>query len=202
MPRTAAPLLLPLFRSSAQARLLARVYLEPDRPAPLAELAKELGLDRAGVKREADRLESAGLVASERVGRQRILRPNRLSPYHDHLYGLLVTAFGPAALVGPALRNVPGIEEVFLFGSWAARYKGIPGPEPADIDVLVVGSPDRTTLYEIARELEAHLGREVNPVVVSRERWDAEDEGFIREVKAAPRVELNSEPERTAVAAS
>jgi predicted nucleotidyltransferase/biotin operon repressor len=170
--------------------LLARVYLEPDRPAHLAELAGELGLDRAGVKREADRLEDAGLVVSERVGRQRILRPNPNSPYYDHLHGLLLTAFGPAALVGPALHEVPGVEEAYLFGSWAARYAGVRGGDPADIDVLVVGSPDRTALYGVARELESLLGREVNPVVVSRERWDAEDEGFIREVKGSPLVEL------------
>jgi predicted nucleotidyltransferase len=183
-------LLLPLFRSRAQARLLARVYLEPDRPAHLAELAHELELDRGGVKREADRLEDAGLVVSDRVGRQRILRPNRDSPYYSHLHALLLTAFGPATIVGPALRDVPGVEEAYLFGSWAARYYGVPGSDPADIDVLVVGSPDRTALYGRARELESLLGREVNPVIVSRERWDAEDEGFIREVKGSPLVEL------------
>ncbi len=190
MARTASPLLLPLFRSQAQARLLARVYLEPDRRAHLAELAQELGLDRAGVKREADRLEEAGLVVSERAGRQRTLRPNRDSPYYDDLHGLLLTAFGPATLVGPALCDVPGVEEAYLFGSWAARYTGVAGSDPLDIDVLVVGSPDRTTLYGVARELESLLGREVNPVIVSRKRWDAEDEGFIREVKGSPLVEL------------
>ncbi|MBA3333870.1 MAG: ArsR family transcriptional regulator [Actinobacteria bacterium] len=190
MPRTASPLLLPLFRSAAQARLLARVYLQADRPAPLAELAHELGNDRGGVKREADRLEAAGLVLSERVGRQRLLKPNRESPYYGDLYGLLLTAFGPAALVGPALRDVPGIEEAYLFGSWAARYSGEAGSDPVDIDVLLVGSPDRTTVYAVASELEALLRREVNPIIVSRERWDAEDEGFIREVKGAPLVKL------------
>ena len=62
MSRTASPLLLPLFRSQAQARVLVRIYLEPDRPAPFADIAAELGLDRAGVKREVDRLEAAGLA--------------------------------------------------------------------------------------------------------------------------------------------
>lgn len=188
--------MLPLFRSDAQARLLARVYLVVDRPAPLAELARELGVDRGGVKREADRLEAAGLVVSDRVGRQRILRPNTKSPYYDHLHGLLLTAFGPAALIGPALREVPGVEQAFLFGSWAARYAGVPGGEPVDIDALLVGSPDRTAVYEVASELEAILGREVNPIIVSRERWEEGSEGFIREVKKSPLVELDLDRER------
>ena len=199
--RTQAPFLLPLFRSDGQARLLARVYLGSDRPAPLAELAQELDLDRGGVTREADRLEAAGLVKSERVGRQRILRPNETSPYYDDLHGLLLTAFGPAALIGPALREVPGIEHAFLFGSWAARYAGVPGSEPADIDVLLVGSPDRTAVYRVARELAPLLGREVNPIIVSRERWDDAEEGFIREVKSAPLLELDLDSDENHVGA-
>jgi len=190
VPRTASPILLPLFRSSAQARLLARIYLEPDKPAPLAGLAHELALDRAGVKREVDRLEAAGVVVSDRVGRQRIVRPNKRSPYYEHLYGLLLTAFGPGTLIGPAIRDVPGIEQAFLFGSWAARYSGEPGSEPADIDLLLVGSPDRSSVYGIARELTETIGREVNPIIVSRERWADASDGFIRDIKQSPLVEL------------
>lgn len=189
--RTPSPQLLPLFRSEGQGRLLARVYLDRDRPAPLAQLARELGLDDGGVTREADRLERAGLVRSERVGRSRILHPNERSPYYPDLYGLLLKAFGPGALVGPAFRDVAGIDEAFLFGSWAARYAGEPGHDPADIDVLLVGAPDRPSVYRIAGELESMLGREVNPVIVSRDRWDEASEGFIREVKDAPLLKLD-----------
>ena len=189
--RTSPPLLLPLFRSRAQARLLARIYLESDRPAPLAQIAAELGLDRAGVKREVDRLEEAGLVTTHRSGRQRLVRPNPESPYHDDLFGLLMTAFGPAAVVGPALAGVSGIEAAYLFGSWAARYSGNQGIAPHDIDVLVVGRPDRGELYRAAGALSDILHREVNPTIVSPERWDAAEEGFIRDVKSAPLVALD-----------
>ncbi|MBY0395205.1 MAG: winged helix-turn-helix domain-containing protein, partial [Thermoleophilia bacterium] len=58
------------------------MYLAADRPAPLAEIARELGIDSGGLTREADRLERAGLVRSERIGRQRLLRPNSESPYY------------------------------------------------------------------------------------------------------------------------
>jgi len=89
--RTKSSLLLSLFRSAGQGRLLARVYLDSDRPAPIAELARDAG----GVTREADRLGRAGLVSSERVGRQRLLRANPESIYYPELYGLLLKAFGP-----------------------------------------------------------------------------------------------------------
>lgn len=190
MARTSSPFLLPLFRSQAQARLLARIYLE-DRPAPLADIAAELDLDRAGVKREVDRLEQAGLVATDRVGRQRLVRPNPDSPYYDDLLGLLMTAFGPAAVVGPALADIDRVERAYLFGSWAARYTGEQGVAPDDIDVLIVGTPDRTEVYRAATALSDILHREVNPTIVSPERWDSSEEGFIRDVKNAPLIALD-----------
>jgi predicted nucleotidyltransferase len=189
--RTEAPPLLPIFRSEGQGRLLARVYLAPDRPAPLAEIARELGLDSGGLTREADRLERAGLVRSERIGRQRLLRPNTDSPYYNDLHGLLLTAFGPAAAIGPALGRISGVEAAYLFGSWAARYLGEPGPEPADVDLLVVGRPARAEVARVARDLSQRLGREVNPAIVSRRRWEEADEGFIRTVRSRPHIALD-----------
>lgn len=189
--RTDAPLLLPLFRSDGQGRLLARVYLSPDRPAPIAELARELDLDAGGLTREADRLEQAGLVRSERIGRQRLLRPNPDSPYHNALSKLLLTAFGPAALIGPALGGIDGVEEVFLFGSWAARYSGKEGHAPADVDVMVVGRPSRAAVARAAQELSERIGREVETTIVAAKRWREGSDGFIRTVKAGTLVPLD-----------
>jgi len=156
----------------------------------MAQLAAELELDRAGVKREADRLEAAGLLVSERIGRQRVLRPNEASPYYEHLYGLLLVGFGPATRIGAAICDVDGIERAYLFGSWAARYAGEPGEDPADIDLLIVGAPDRNEVYRIARGLSDELGREVNPTIVSPDRWRDADEGFLRQVKRSPLLSL------------
>lgn len=188
--RTPSPELLPLFRSRGQGRLLARVYLEPDKPAPLAQLARELELDDGGITREADRLERAGLVRSERVGRSRVLHPNEESPYYEHLYRLLLAAFGPATLIGPALAGISGVERAYLFGSWAARYQGEPGQPPADIDVLLIGTPEWGAVARVARELTSLLGREVNPTILSSDQWRDAEDGFVRQIKREPRVEL------------
>jgi predicted nucleotidyltransferase len=189
--RTSAPQLLPIFRSEGQGRLLARVYLQPDRSATLADIARELQLDDGGLTREADRLEQAGLIRSERVGRSRTLRPNEQSPYYRDLHSLLLKGFGPAALVGPALAGIEGVERAYLFGSWAARYSGEPGVAPGDVDILVIGTPDRGEVYRAASALTDVLHREVNPTIVSPERWDGGEDGFIRDVKGSPLVALD-----------
>ena len=186
--RTEPSLLLPLFRSDGQRRLLSRVYLAPDRPAPLSELARELAIDRGGLKREADRLERAGLVRSERVGRQRYLYPDASSPYFRDLYGLLVKAFGPATFIGSELGSIDGIEEAYLYGSWAARYHGETGLDPADIDVIVIGRPSRIAVAGAERRLTELLGRDVNVSIVAPEDWQAAESGFLQEVRRRPLV--------------
>jgi len=188
--RKPPPILLPLFRSEGQARLLARVYLFPNRPRPLADLGRELGIDRGTLTREADRLEQAGLVRSERIGRQRILHANTDSLYFSELNSLLLKALGPASLIGPAVAELPNVDMAFLIGSWAARYLGQAGPPPGDVDLLLIGSPEWGAVSRMARELTSVLGQEVNPTILSPEQWANQADGFVRQVRRDPRLEL------------
>jgi DNA-binding transcriptional ArsR family regulator len=191
--RTHNPQLLPLFRSRGQALLLARLFLYPDRPMSAAELASSLGVDPATILRESQRLERAGLVKRERVGRQLILRPNTDSPYSRDLQSLLAKAFGPKSLLEQELAGVDGIEVAYIFGSWAERMLGVPGPAPNDVDVLIVGDPDRRRLAQVASIVSQETEREVNPTVVSPPAWQAADSGFLRSVKNGPLVPLEIE---------
>lgn len=190
--RTPAPQLLPLFRSAGQGRLLARVYLQPDRPATIADIARELELDDGGLTREADRLEQARLIRSERVGRSRTLLPNEESPYFRDLYNLLLKAFGPVTVLAAELGSIEGIERAYLFGSWAARYGGESGPDPVDLDVIVVGDPrSGLELNEVAMHLFSRFGREVNFTVVEPAEWEAAESGFLRGVQSRPLVPID-----------
>jgi hypothetical protein len=77
--------------------------------------------------------------------------------------------------------SLPGATHVVIYGSWAARYAGIDGPAPADVDdqevdvldvvVLVVGDPARAEVYTAAERAEVRLGMPVNPTVRASSRW-------------------------------
>jgi predicted nucleotidyltransferase len=159
-------------------------------------LARELHLDAGGLTREADRLERAGLVISERIGRQRLLRPDEDSPFYASLHELLLRAYGPATVIGPALSLVANIDEAYIFGSWAARYLGETGPPPADIDVMIVGAPSRVLVGRALAPLSDILAREVNETIISSARWREAGEGFVRQVKRGPLVELHLDAEK------
>jgi predicted nucleotidyltransferase len=190
--RTSPPHLLPIFRSSGQAKLLTQLFALPEgENLTLAGLGRAAGLAPSRVHREVERLESAGLVRSERVGTARLVRPNIQSPYYPELRSLLLKAFGPAAVLEPLLREVPGVEEASLFGSWASRYLGEPGLAPGDIDLLVVGEVDPGQVYRVCRRAEDVLGRPVNPTILSRQEWTDPQSGFARAVQAGARLPLN-----------
>lgn len=155
----------------------------------MRELARELGLAPSRVHAEAQRLEDAGLIVSERVGGQRFLRPNATSPFYPELHSLLVKAFGPVPILESLLAEVPGIEEAFVYGSWATRYEGETGVTPEDVDLMVIGEPPVDEVYAAAEQAARELGREVSVTILSRAEWDA-DSSFTAAVRSGARVPL------------
>jgi hypothetical protein len=165
-PRGATPSLLPILRSRQQGEILTAVLGDPDTEVSLASLAEQLQLPYPSVHREIERAELAGFVVSRRLGNLRLVRANPDSPYYTGLTDVLLKAFGPPVVIGAELDGVPGVEEAFIFGSWAARYHEQQGPRPVgDIDLLVLGDPDRDALYEATARASAKLGREVQATI-------------------------------------
>lgn len=184
--RTSAPPLLPIFRSRLQGDLLARVLLQPG-SLTVSALARELAAPVPTVQREVSRLEDAGILVTQHVGRARLIEPNDANPVVRPLRDLVLLAFGPRQVIAEEFA-VLGPAEVLIFGSWAARYRGEPGSPPGDVDVLVIGQADREEVFDAAQRSEGRLGREVNTTVVSVDRWKASDEPFLRELKRRPLV--------------
>lgn len=184
-------MLLPLLRSALQGELLAWLFLHPDDEFPQMELAHLFGVSASGVTREVDRLAAAGLVHHRRLGNLRLVRAATETALSRPLTELLALTYGPIAVLPGLLRDVPGVDEAYIYGSWAARYQGEPGPVPRDIDVLAVGDPDDDDLYDVARTAERRLGREVNIRRVTPRDWDApEGNPLLESVRSRPLVKL------------
>lgn len=189
--------LLPLLRSPLLGELLAWVYLHPDEAYSVTDLARKLGRSQSTVSREADRLTTVGLVREVRRGNLRLLQANPDSPLAPPLTELLALTYGPVAVLGDLLATVPGVAEAYIYGSWAARYKGEPGLSPRDVDVLVIGEADEDNLFDAARAAEQRLGREVNIHQVSAKSWGSPGtDPFLASVRSRPLapVDLHREP--------
>ncbi len=182
-----APPLLPLLRSRPQAELLTMVLLSPNREWTLTELAKRIGSSVATAQREVTRAEQTGVIVSRRLGNTRLVTATT-SALTEPLTELLLRSFGPRQIVAEELAGLAGIDRAFLFGSWAARYVGQPGRAPADIDILVIGAPDRDDLDDAAQRASTRLAREVNVTIRSPTWWHDGVDGFHTEVTTRPLV--------------
>ena len=148
----------------------------------------------SSVHREVDRAESAGLVTSRKVGNTRLVRANTSSPYFEGLADVLVKAFGPPGVLAEELTGIDGIAAAYIYGSWAAAISGAssaPSRPVGDIDVLVLGSPDRDRLYAALSAAEPRLGRPVQ-IAVRPAGWLHSGEGsFHATVTQRPMVEID-----------
>ena len=188
--RTRPPALVPLFRSELQGKLLAALFEHPENEAAISDLARRLDAPVATVHREIARLERSGIVRTRFLGRSRLVQPDPTSPIAEELAALVRKIYGPPAVIAELLNGVDGVEAAFIFGSWADRFLGVPGPPPADIDVLVLGHPSRDDVFAAAEAAGQRLGIEVQIVARELGAWTDDADGFLAGVRSGPLVPL------------
>jgi predicted nucleotidyltransferase len=83
---------------------------------------------------------------------------NERSPLLGEIRGLVQKTIGVEGLIRTAIDGLPGIDAAYIFGSHAA------GTDTArsDVDLLVMGRPNRVALSELLAPVERTIGRDVN----------------------------------------
>lgn len=175
--------------SRVRREILLRFFARAGVERHVRELARELGWSATMVGRELGRLERAGVLRSERVGSARRFRIDEDSPIATEIRSLVQKTIGVEARLQEALAGVPGVEEAFLYGSYA---RGDERPA-SDLDLMVIGPVDQEMLTERLTDVERDLGRDVN--VTSYERGELErsqggGDVFLKNALGGPRVEL------------
>ncbi len=190
MKTTVDATLLPILRSRGQAEILCAILANPNREWSLGELAKISGQSLPTVQREIERAEIAALVKSRRLGRQRLVKagPSQIAIM---LSNLLLMSYGPRFIIAEEFAGVKGIDRLFIFGSWAARYQGIEGYPPQDIDVLVIGEVNYSEVMNASIAAAKRLQIDVNPSIHSHTWWkNKSGSGFRQEIGRRPIVEI------------
>ena len=190
MKTTVEASLLPILRSRGQAEILCAILTNPNREWTLGQLAKVSGQSLPTVQREIERAETAALVESRRLGRQRLVKAGP-SPIAIMLANLLLMSYGPKFVIAEEFAGIKGIVHLFIFGSWAARYEGVEGFPPQDIDVLVIGNVDFSEVTNASIAASKKLQIDVNPSIQSHTWWkNKTGSGFRKEIDRRPIVEI------------
>jgi len=182
--------LFPIIKSDAQGMILAKLFMLQDEGFGISELATFAEVSVPTAMREVDRLLDAQLVTEKHFGRTRVIQANALHELYPAIRKIVSYTYGPAAVLPIALSGIDGLEKAYIYGSWAARLKRQRGPEPRDVDVLLVGYMNRIEASRAASNAERHLDREVNVQFVSNSEWEKAESGFIKTVKSRPLVEI------------
>ena len=133
-------------------------------------------------------LMEAGLLVREPAGNQVRYRANRTSPIFPELAEIFRKTTGLVDLLREALAPVSKrIEAAFIFGSMAR------GSDKAtsDVDLCVIGTTRFEEIVRAVLPLRERLGREVNPVVMSRKDFLAQrkrKDRFLMRVLAEPKL--------------
>lgn len=176
-------------RSKARQRLLAYYFTNPKTRRHLRDLAERLRIDPSNLSRELGRLEREGLFRSEVSGRQKYFQLNREYPLFDEVRSIVAKTIGAVPLITQSLKKIDGIEEAYLYGSFARNRQDA----VSDIDVLVIGNPRGDVLAEAVQKLERQLGREINYTVLTRKELEsrrARKDAFLENVLHNKRLSL------------
>ena len=183
MPRTADTELVPVWRSDIQPLILHEVGLHAGLTA--ATIAGRHKLNRATVAHEVRRLVDAGVLTSTTVGRANQLALNWSNTATAHLVALADLSVGLLIDLA-ALYEIEGIRRVAVFGSWARRHQGEPGPPPGDVDVLVETDRDPWPVEEACLAIAGKRRMRIDPHIIG----DAPPDAVTAAILDGPLVEV------------
>jgi predicted nucleotidyltransferase len=176
-------------RSELRRKVLTFFYVNRSARVYVRQLAVALDADSTNLSRELARLAQEGLLRAETEGRQLYYSINRDYPYLKPVFALLQGSIGIEPELRHALAAVPGIQEAWLYGSFAKKE----ADGASDIDVLLIGEPDQAELAVRVRGAEKILRREINYTVFTpRElkRRLRKGDAFVTDIWNGKRVEL------------
>ncbi len=187
--RTAAPSIVPLFRSEMQLRLLALLLLQPERRWTLQELATSLGAPPSSVHRELGRAEDSGIVLRDASLRPHRFRAATEDSFYEPLVLLLRRSVGVEEALHVVLADRPDVLAAVIYGSWSSDSRR---PD-SDVDVLVVGDADLRDLRRQLRPIGKSVGRTLDLTVLAPDefrRLVQDRSSFARRILEAPTIPL------------
>ncbi len=155
-----------LITSKTRIQLLMRLFLNPEQQAYLRELAEETGSSPSHVKGELKHLTEAGLLNSEKNGRQVFFSANKRHPLFDELHSMVQKALGMDAILESIIMRLGNLEAAYVVGDYAfGRDTGI-------IDIVLLGKIDQDNLADLTTKTERYIDRRIRTLVLKSEEFN------------------------------
>jgi len=143
-----------------------RLFLNPELQVYQRELAEEFKASPSQIRDELQQLNRAGLLHSEKSGRQINYCANDSHPLFPELHSMVRKALGMDTILDSIIERLGDIEQAWLIDDYAE------GKDTGLIDLLLVGNIDQTNLVDLVRKTEAYIGRTIRTLVLSANEPD------------------------------
>ena len=182
-----------LGRSKIRHRILALIMDAPDRRMHLRAIARAVGTSAGTAARELGRLEDAALVRRTREGNQVYFEARPNQPMFGQIRDIVRQVAGAPIMLRRHLIGMAGIERAVIFGSYAQGSL----KSDSDVDLLIIGNPDRDELTDRLEMASLEISRPVNEVVMTQQEFDrrrARGDRLVESIESQPTVEVLPPP--------
>jgi len=176
-------------KSKIRQGLLTLFFTNPSKGYYLRELQRILGYSAGSIRRELIRFQKDNLFNTKRTGNLLYYFLNQNHPLFNELKSIISKTVGVEASLRGSLLLIKGIKIAFIYGSFAAKKEN----SDSDIDLMIVGDADNSSLNEKLSALEKRLRREINPTVYSWQEYKAKKRAkgsFITDLLKKPKIML------------
>ena len=130
----------------------------------LRGIARAVGTSAGTAARELGRLDGAGLVRRTREGNQVYFEARPDQPLFGQIRDVVRQVAGAPIILRRHLSGLAGVERAVIFGSYAQG----PLKSDSDVDVLIIGDPNRDDLTDRLELASLEISRPVNEVVMTQ----------------------------------
>jgi len=154
-----------LITSKTRIKLLLKFFLNPESHSYLRELAEEFGESTNAVRVELNRLTEAGLLQAESNGRTKVYRANVKHTLFLDIQNMVKKYLGIDHLIHQVLNQLGTIQFAFVTGDYAQ------GKDSGIIDLVIVGTIDRTFLFQLIDKAEQIIKRKIRTLILTSDEF-------------------------------
>jgi len=182
--------------TKTQQRVLALLFGQAEQSFYLNQIVRFANIGKGSVTRVLDKMLSAGLINSFKLGNQTHFQANSHSPVFQELRGMVKKSFGVHGIVSASLHSIQHqIQLAFIFGSVAKGQES----SASDIDLLVVSDElTYSDIMQVLKSAEKELERTINPTIYSAKEFKQRvdnNKTFIKRVMEQPKLWIIGEGE-------
>ncbi len=185
-----------LMGSRTRSKVLSLFFSHPNEEFYVREVVRKVKENFNSVRRELNKLAELGILFSNKKGNQKYFQINKDLPIYEELKMIFIKTDGLANELKNILEKEKGIEQAFIYGSWAEGKERL----LSDIDLFIVGEIDENRIIKGLNELEKRLSREINYVIFESNELEnrlKKEDPFIKNVIEGPKIFLVGEQSGT-----